>query len=226
MKSNNQFGIEDFLISFLFHAAILLLFALIMFNIPKEKNQLLVEWLTDVKPELTQENFAPQGVQNEDNSQTQAANTTTDTQQNPVVDNISNQNTVARGIEPPVKRKIGKTNSGPIAGVSSSYLTGVKSSIQSGGQGGNGFQLDNDDGNIVILKQVLPRATIVDYGKVTLQFKIKRDGTVDPESILPVLIDNPSYTNASIVALKQWTFSYKSSYNSKAYRISFIFKPE
>ncbi len=227
MKLSRPFDLDSYLISLIIHVSIFMLLGLITFNVPKHATELMVEWLTDENPEVIQEDFAPPGeVQTNDNTQALNQNTLTNDQQNPVTEKISPIPTTAKSIEAPVYRKPGKVNSAPQSGTSSSYLTGVKSQLQGSQQGGNGYQLDNDDGNIIILKQVLPKPTINDYGKVTLQFKIKQNGTVDSESIVPVLIDDPNYTNESIIALRQWLFSYKSYNSSKAYRISFIFNPE
>jgi uncharacterized protein (DUF2225 family) len=78
-----------------------------------------------------------------------------------------------------------------------------------------------------VLSKVLPNPTIGDYGKVTLQFKIKRDGTVSAESILPVQMDDARYTEAAINALKLWVFELQGNHNpNKLYKISFVFKPE
>lgn len=227
MKMSRSFDLDSYLISLIIHVSVLMLLGLITFNIPKHASELMVEWLTEDSPELNQEDFAPPGkVQNNNNTQAIDQNTIASDEKNPITEKISPIPTSAKSIEPPVYRKPGTVNSAPKAGISSSYLSGIKSNLQGSQQGGNGYQLDNDDGNIIILKQVLPKPAINDFGTVTLQFKIRQDGTVDAESVLPVKIDDPNYTNASIAALKQWVFSYKSYVSSKVYRISFIFKPE
>jgi len=228
MKQNNQFELDSFLISLIIHVGILICFGLISYNVQKKNTELFVEWLTDPKQEVVQEDFAPQGdTQSNDTSESTNPVNNVNSEQIPIAEQIATQPTTAKSIEPPVRRPVSNVNSAPKPGTSSSYLAGIKSNIRGAtSQGGSGYQLDNPDGNIVVIKQVLPKPNINDFGKVTLQFKINQDGTVNGESILPVQIDDPNYTNASIAALKQWIFSYKAFISSKVYRISFIFKPE
>jgi hypothetical protein len=228
VKQNKLIAIDSFLISFILHVGLLTTLAFITLKLPRQVSELTVEWLTDTRQEIVQEDFAPRGeVQSSDNSQSNTADNNVISEQNPAIEKVSAQPTVAKSIEPPLSKPNSNVNSAPVPGVSSTYLSGIKSKLQgSASQSGSGYQLDNADGNIAVLKQVLPKPDINDYGKVTLQFKINRDGTVDSESIFPVQIDDPNYTNESIAALKQWVFSYKSYISSKVYRISFIFKPE
>jgi hypothetical protein len=226
MKSNKQTSLDNYLISFIIHMLILLSLTLINVKSPKKVNELLIDWLSEPTKEVVQEDFIKSGSEQLTSPAPSAASQQSDVVQNPPANNISNSISTVKSIEPPIARPNSKVNSAPKTGVNSSYLAGLKSNLAGSQTGGGGFQIENDDGNIIILRKVLPHPTINDYGKVTIQFKIKADGTVDATSVIPVLIDDPNYTEESIAALKQWLFSYKSYNSSKAYRISFIFKPE
>lgn len=111
------------------------------------------------------------------------------------------------------------------APATSSYLSKLKGRIRDSGNGNNGYELDDGEGSITVLKKVLPDTKISDYGKVTLQFQVDSSGAVRSETILPILVDDASYTRDAVAALKQWQFSLK-RYNAKqVYKITFIFKP-
>jgi hypothetical protein len=227
MKISNQISPDSFLISFIFHALILVMLGFITIKQTTNIREMVIDWMTDTIPQVTQDSFAPVGKEASAPNRLLKESTTPQTNPNAsVTENVSQNLKVARSIEPPLSRQNSRQNSAPISGTGSAYLSGIKSSINAGHSGSNGYQLEDDNGAISVLKSVLPNPKISDYGKVTLSFKILSDGNVDPESIMPVVIDNPIYTNESIKALKQWQFSIINHISNKVYRISFIFKPE
>jgi len=226
MKTNKLQSLDNYLISLLIHAALLLILALISYKQIPPMKDLIIDWITETTPQVIQEDFAPAGsARNLARSQTQATSNQP-VEENPVVERISTDRQVARSIEPPTTRTTSTDNTAPTAGTGSQYLSGVISNLSSGQSGNNGYLLEDDDGNITILKSVIPKPRISDYGRVKLQFRINQDGTVDAQSVIPVIIDDPIYTQESIKALKQWRFSVRSYNREKNYRITFIFKPE
>jgi len=226
LKLNKYSAFENYLISFLIHLIILLALAFVTIKQSENVKELVIDWLLEANQPVVQEDFTPAGTPVRDNNRDLTKlKDNTPTAQNPNTENKSSVHTVPKSIEPPVTKKVTDKSSAPVSGTNSGYLSGIKTQLSGDQQGNSGFQLDNDDGNITILKSVLPDVKISDYGKITLQFQIRANGTVNAESILPVLLDDPIYTEASIKALKQWLFSVK-NYNNKAYRITFIFKPE
>jgi hypothetical protein len=229
MRLSKQFPLDSFLISLLIHLLILFLLSFVNLRQSVTIKELVIDWITELTPPVFEENFAPAGS---NVSNIRSAREITDPRQteqvreSPISEDITPDHRVARSIEPPVTRPNANQNTSPSPGVSSSYLSGVMSSISGSQSGNSGFQLEDDDGTITVLKSVLPAPKISDYGKVTLMFKIRPDGSVNAESVVPVIIDDPIYTNESIKALKQWLFSVRNYNSNKAYRISFIFKPE
>lgn len=227
LKLNKYSAFENYLISFLIHLIILLALAFVTLKQSENAKELVVDWLLEENQPELQEDFTPVGSPVRDNARD--INKIRDNQpsaEKPLVDNKAPEHTTPKSIEPPVTKKESDVSGAPVSGTNSSYLSGVKTQLSGDQQGNSGYQLDDDDGNITILKSVLPEVKISDYGKITLQFKIRANGTVNSESILPVLLDDPIYTEASIKALKQWLFSVKNYNSNKAYRITFIFKPE
>ncbi|MFO7660658.1 MAG: hypothetical protein R6V77_07075 [Candidatus Cloacimonadaceae bacterium] len=226
MRISKLHSLDNYLFSLLIHAALLLLLGLVSYKQVSPINELVIDWITEETPAIVQEDFAPAGSAS---SLAQAPSQSIINQaieQNPVVERTSPDRNVARSIEPPTTRTTSTENTAPTAGTGSQYLSGVISNLSGGQSGNNGFLLEDDDGNITIIKSVIPRPRISDYGRVKLQFRINQDGTVDAQSVIPVIIDDPIYTQESIKALKQWRFSVKSYNREKNYRITFIFKPE
>lgn len=230
MNLSDQKTLNDYLLSLVIHLCILICFTLITFKIPPRINELIIEIVTEPMEEIPEDNFAPAGSETIPNQRTNVvSNDIIDepVEQLPYVDKQAPVTTSSKSIEPPVRKPLSKSSTAPVSGISSTYLSGIKSSLQTGQSGSSGYQLDDNDGSIAVLKSVLPNPAISDYGKVTLQFKIKTDGSVNAESITPVIIStDPNYTNASINALKQWLFTVRKYNSTKLYRISFIFNPE
>jgi hypothetical protein len=229
MKKTKSWSIESYLISIFLHVIIIIGLSLFTISQSEKIKELDLNWITTETPDVVQEDFTPigsTGSRQDKNVGSSGYFKDYQTGDNPPSDNVSVKTRIGRSIEPPTAKPNAETNSSPQPGSGSSYLSGVKSRLGSGSSGSSGYQLDDDGGNIAVLKSVLPQAAISDYGLVKLQFKIKSDGSVDPESIIPVILDDPIYTEASIKALKMWRFSVKNQISSKSYRISFIFKPE
>lgn len=229
MKTYKAAGIESYLISIVIHVVLILGLSLFTISQSEKIRELDLSWIISETPTVLQEDFTPRGSAG---SKKEAITGSTgnfegsQTGDSPPTENLTPKPRIGRSIEPPVVKPNSETSSSPNIGTGSSYLSGVKSRLGSGSSGSSGYQLDDDGGNIAVLKSVLPNPVISDYGLVKLQFRIRSDGSVDPESIIPVILDDPIYTEASINALKQWRFSVKNQISSKTYRISFIFKPE
>jgi hypothetical protein len=227
MKTSKSLDLNDFLISFLLHVIILFGLSFIIIKQSAPFKEMAVDWLLDVPvvneiDELASSNGSePQNIT--DNT---AAAVNQNVQQLPVAEKVAEQVTTAKSIEPPVTRPKSTQNTAPLTGVNSAYLSGIKAGLSLSKTSGNGYELEGNDGSITVLKSVLPNPKINDYGKVTLLFKINNDGTVNSDSVIPLMIDDPIYTSDSIKALVQWTFSFKKHDPDKEYRISFIFKPE
>jgi len=226
MRTNKLPALDNYFISLVIHVLVLLILALISSKQAPRINELIIDWVTQESQEIIQEDFAPAGSTQLRSSKTTQTKVTQAIEENPIVQGIAEESKVARSIEPPVVRANANINRAPAEGTGSTYLSGVISNLSSGTSGNNGFLLEDDEGNITVIKSVIPDPPISDYGRVKLQFKIKQDGSVDSQSIIPVIIDDPIYTQESIKALRQWRFSVKSNIRDKAYRITFIFKPE
>lgn len=226
MKINKLQSLDNYLISLLIHAAVLLILALISYKQIPPMKDLIIDWVTEQTPQIIQEDFAPAGSTRNLAQAPAQAISNQPVEENPVVERTSAERNVARSIEPPTSRTTSTDNTAPTAGTGSQYLSGVISNLSSGQSGNNGFLLEDDDGNITIIKSVIPKPRISDYGRVKLQFRINQDGSVDAQSVIPVIIDDPIYTQESIKALKQWRFSVRNYNREKNYRITFIFKPE
>ncbi len=96
---------------------------------------------------------------------------------------------------------------------------------QSGGDGEYGVIIDTDDIEIVL--RVMPDVEVREFGSVTLNFRLRSNGTADPFSIVVLGFDRGLYGSASEEALKKWRFRFKGRYNpSKVYQISFKFIPQ
>lgn len=226
MRINKHYSLDNYLISLLIHAALLLVLGLISFKQAPPISVLVIDWITEENPAVVQEDFAPAGSTTSLSQAPSQPIISQAVEKNPIVERTSPDRNVARSIEPPTTRTTSTENTAPTAGTGSQYLSGVISNLSGGQSGNNGFLLEDDDGNITIIKSVIPSPRISDYGRVKLQFRINQDGTVDAQSVIPVIIDDPIYTQESIKALKQWRFSVKSYNLEKKYRITFIFKPE
>lgn len=226
MRVINRNSLENYLISLLVHMLVLFFLGFVSYKQAPRINELIIDWVTQETPEVVQEDFVPAGITGLSSSRTAQAQISQAVEESPVVERLTPERTVARSIEPPTLRVTDESYTAPASGTGATYLSGVLSNLSSGQSRSSGFLLEDDDGNISILKSVNPNPPISDYGRVKLQFKIKQDGTVDAQSIVPVIIDNPIYTQESIKALRQWRFSVKSYNRDKAYRITFIFKPE
>jgi TonB family protein len=229
MRISKLAGLDNYLISGLIHVIVFLLLSFYTVQQSDKVRELVLELFTPEHPEVVREDFTRVG------SSSNAANPTntaegsvlnSSTSGAPYTDKLTPEPKVGSSIEPPVARPNSRLNSSPVSGTSSGYLSGVKTQLGAGGTGSSGFQMEDDGGNISVLKSVIPSPQISDYGTVKLQFKINRDGTVNSESVIPVIIDDPIYNIASIEAIKQWRFSVKNYSGTKAYRITFIFKPE
>lgn len=229
MKFHKSAALESYLISILIHVILILGLSLFTISQSEKIKELDLNWITTDTPDFLQEDFTPLGSAGSrqiDQTGSSGNLEGSKTGDSPPTENVTAKSRIGRSIEPPVVKSNAETSSSPHSGSGSSYLSGVKTRLGSGSSGSSGYQLDDDGGNISVLKSVLPSPAISDYGLVKLQFRIRSDGNVDPESITPVILDDPIYTEASIKALRQWRFSVKNQISSKTYRISFIFKPE
>jgi len=188
----------------------------------------LIFWLTEPESMLETDKFSSVG-----SSVSQLKNIPGDKQTSKTQDkspekseNIQSITKKRRSIESPIYQETDDYSSPNNDLDGSSYLEGLKGKLGQGQIGSSGYKLDDDGGNISVIKSVLPNPKISDYGLIRLQFKIKNDGSVDAESVIPVILGDPVYTDASIKALIQWRFSIRRHKIDNTYRISFIFKPE
>jgi len=96
---------------------------------------------------------------------------------------------------------------------------------QAGGEREFGEIMDTDD--IEIIHRVKPDIEVREFGSVTLTFRLRSNGTVDPYSIVVMGFDRGAYGTASEDALKQWRFRFKGRFNpNKVYQITFKFTPQ
>jgi|GEM_PF-1575143 len=101
----------------------------------------------------------------------------------------------------------------------------VQSEGRSGGDGEFGDILDSDD--IEVVHRVKPTVEVQEFGSVTLNFRLRSTGTVDPFSIIVLGFDRGVYGTASEDALKKWRFRFKGRINSsRVYQITFKFIPQ
>lgn len=229
MRLNRFNNYSSYLISILLHVIIFFILSLFTISQSEKVKELALDWITSDEIPVLQEDFTPEGSTGNISEREPGSSGNingTNSGDNPPAEQRSNLSRTGRSIEPPIVDPNANTSSSLNPGTGSGYLSGVKSRLGSGSSGSSGYQLEDGGGNITVLKSVLPNPPINDYGLVKLQFGIKADGSVKAESIIPVILDDPIYTEASINALKLWKFSVKSQVSSKVYRISFIFKPE
>ncbi|HOD17065.1 MAG TPA: TonB family protein [Candidatus Cloacimonadota bacterium] len=228
MKINKINGIDNYLISVLLHLILFFSLGFITIKQSEQAHDLVVELSTPENPVTVRKDFTKFG------SATAAIEEDYDygsaiisgRSNVPSAENQASETEVGTSIEPPKVKPTARINSSPISGSTSGYLSGVKSQLGIGGTGSSGYQMEDEGGNISVLYSVLPSPQITDYGTVRLQFRIRKDGTVDSDSVVPIILDDPTYTDAAIEALKQWRFSVKNFSGTKTYRITFIFKPE
>ena len=227
---------NDWTISLLVHLVLLVVFTLVFFKVPRQTMQSVIELFTEsyeryevVKDDPGLRDKATDVTHEKLDTPMASAQTQNKTDNIPESDNKTPLVTapVAKS-DPLMPPTGGQSRSDNLSSSipSSSYLSNLKNKLRGGGKGGNSFELDDGDGSITILSKVLPKTEIADYGKVTLQFKLKPDGSVAVSSVIPVLVDNPNYTRDAVNALQQWKFEVKRYNADQVYKISFIFKPE
>lgn len=229
MKRSKSSTIENYLLSLAVHCLLLMILTFFTLKQSDVFNELVIDWLTEEPREITSDDFARAGSPAQsDNRTSESSNrqSIVPINESPLVQEQSPQASIRRSIEPPTTREIGDIDTAPRAGVSSDYLSGIRDRITSTRSGRSGYDFSDSDGDISILKVVLPNPKINDYGEVRLQFKINKNGSVQSGTVLPLAFDDPLYLNESIKALEQWRFSVRRYVSNKIYRITFRFNPE
>jgi len=238
-KALSQLVTNEYLMSFLLHVLLMLLFSLIIIHLPVLPADLTVDWEIEQNSELaplpavqdlaqatlktpeaqTLPLHSPDKVKPEINPAPQTISPEVNA---PALQTV---NKPVKKIELPELSGTQPANDLPTSGPISKYLSGLKTRLSGKPSSGNNYVFDDVDGQATVLYKVLPNPKITDYGKVTLQFQLKADGSVAAETIIPLQIDGTEYTAESINALKQWRFSVPNFRKDKKYKISFIFNP-
>jgi len=129
MRSSKILTANDYVISFLIHVIILFVFSFIALKQTDNFRELVIDWVTDINPpQQFQENFLPAGSPLSNNIN-QGIKDNQPSEQNPVSEKVSSQYTLAKSIEPPINKPLSSENSSPNPGISSSYISWLKSQL-------------------------------------------------------------------------------------------------